>query len=388
MLNEALAHSVIEQLNPCIDCDIQIINKSGFVLASNDSKRVGTFHETAFRMVQENIPVMEIEKSQELLGVSPGIHMLFHYHRKPLGILAISGSTSELRTIAPLLRKSVELILECELGKTALLYRKNAREQLLNYLLYVDIDPENTIQINELFDSLGYRRRLPRIPLLLSFQSSINPEYLLNKAKELLPLSTQDILTLDQKGDIVLFLSYSDPIDGFFEHYRFYIGNFLKDFLAWCRSHSLPFFIHVGPMQQTPSSYKYGYEKTLWLKKNIQKTASGGVYFYDHVGQYLKSQLPFLELHKIFEVFSSNYSPKFTEQLTSHMNVLHQNNYNFQQSSKQLFIHKNTLAFRLDKIREQLGADPIQNLKDRELVEYLCYYLQQLSQYPSPVSND
>ena len=132
-------------------------------------------------------------------------------------------------------------------------------------------------------------------------------------------------------------------------------------------------------MQLNPVNYKYGYEKTLWLKDNIKKINSGSVYFYEHIGEYLRSQLPLIELHKIFEVFQASYPPQFFEQLLSHMDVLYENNYNFQQSSKQLFIHKNTLAFRLDKIRERLGADPIQNLKDRELVEYMCYYFHQVA---------
>lgn len=387
MINETLARSVIEELSKCTDQNITIISKSGFVLAGTNPDHTGKFYEIAFKMIQENIPILEFHEKQNSLGIQPGIYMQFYYHRKPMGILSISGELHDIRTSALLIRRTAELILECELGKTALLYRKNAREQLLNYLLYLDVEPENSTQIHELFDSLGYQLQLPRIPLLLSVKTSMNPEYLLTKAKELLPLSSQDILALDRKGELVLFLSYPESLDGFFEHYRFYIGNFLKDFLGWCRSHTLVFIIYVGPIQQNPKHYKYGYEKTLWLKNNIHKKTSGGLYFYEHIGEYLKSQIPFIELHKIFHVFSANYSSRFIEQLIQHMDVLHENNYNFQQSSKQLFIHKNTLAFRLDKIREQLGADPIQSLKDRELIESLCYYLYLLPHYQTPESS-
>lgn len=379
MLNESLANYFIEQLGECTDYCINIINKSGFVLASSDPNRVGKFHEVAYKMIQEKIDVMEVKDESEFLGVKPGINMIFHYRKKPVGIIGVTGNVEGMRSIAPVIRKSVEVMLECELGKTALLYRKNAREQLLNHLLYLDIDQENSSQINHLFDHLGYKKDLPRIPLLLSIHGSINPEHLLEKAKGLLPISSQDILSLDNKGQLVLFLSYPESLDGFFEEYRFYIGNYLKDFLAWCRSYSLSFVVCVGPMQLNPVNYKYGYEKTLWLKDNIKKINSGSVYFYEHIGEYLRSQLPLIELHKIFEVFQASYPPQFFEQLLSHMDVLYENNYNFQQSSKQLFIHKNTLAFRLDKIRERLGADPIQNLKDRELVEYMCYYFHQVA---------
>lgn len=383
MLNEFLAQSIIEQLGECTDYNVNIINKSGFVLASSDPNRIGTFHEIAYKMVQENIDVIEVDDDSDLLGVRPGINMMFYYRRRPVGILGITGKGETIRALASVIRKSVELMVECELGKNALLYRKNARERLLNYLLYADVIPEEAAKVCELFDSLGYRRELPRIPLLLSVRGSLGPQQLLEQSRSYLPLSSQDILTQDHDGRLVLFLSYTESLDGFFDHYRFYIGEFLKDFLSWCRTLSLTYYVHVGPMQTNPVHYKFGYEKTLWLKENIKKASCGGIYFYEHIGEYLRSQLPLIELHKIFEVFSSHYSSRFSEQLVSHMDVLYENNYNFQQSSSQLFIHKNTLAFRLDKIREQLGADPIQNMKDRELVEYLCYYLHQAKLHQS-----
>lgn len=379
MLNESLASYFIEQLGECTDYSINIINKSGFVLASSDPDRVGKFHEVAYKMIQEKIDVMEVREESDFLGVRPGINMIFYHRKKPVGIIGVTGNVETMRSIAPVIRKSVEVMLECELRKTALLYRKSAREQLLNYLLYLDIDQENLSEIYNLFDHLGYRKELPRIPLLLSLHTDMHPEHLLERAKELLPLSSQDILSLDHKGQLILFLSYSESLDGFFEEYRFYIGNFFKEFLTWCRSHSFPFMIYAGPMQVNPVNYKYGYEKTLWLKENIKKADPGGVYFYEHVGEYLKSHLPLTELHNIFEAFQMNYPPQFFEQLLINMDVLYENNYNFQQSSKQLFIHKNTLAFRLDKIRERLGADPIRNLKDRELIEYMCYYFHQVA---------
>lgn len=379
MLNELLAQSIVDQLGACTDYNVNIINKSGYILASSDPNRIGKFHEIAYRMVQENIELMEVENNQELLGVKPGINMMFYYHRRPAGIVGITGKVETIRLIAPIIRKSVELMLECELGKNIVSDQKSEKERLLNYLLYVDFPSRDIPKVLQLFDRLGYRRNLPRIPLLLSVTGNINPEQLLKKAKQLLPLSVQDILTLNHDGQLILFLSYTESLDGFFENYRFYIGDYLKKFLLWCRSINLSFCIHVGPMQINPCSYKFGYEKTIWLKENIQEQSSCGVYFYEHIGEYFRSQLPLIELHQIFDVFSSSYSSDFTQRLMSHMEALHENNYNFQQSSNQLFIHKNTLAFRLDKIREQLGADPIQNLKDRELVEYLCYYLHQLA---------
>ena len=377
MLNETLARSLIEQLGECTDYCIHLINKAGYIVASSDPKRVGAFHETAFRMLQEIIPVLDVGKQGARFGAEPGSNLLFCCQKKPVGVISICGDAEAIRPVAPVIRKSVELMLECELGKMHRLHGKTTREQLIHDLLYCSMEPEKQAEVLEFFDSLGYRRELPRFPVVFSVRSQLTPEQLLETCKELLPLSAQDLLGVDRKGHLVLLLSYPEPLDGFFERYRFYVETAVKEFCTWCSCRSLPVCVFVGPMQVNPASYQYGYEKALWLKENRKEPECGIVYFYDCVGEYLKSLLPLRELHQIFEAFSACYSKEFTKLLMEHMDVLQQNNYNFQQSSQQLYIHKNTLAFRLNKIREQLGADPIQNLKDRELVEYLCYYLQQ-----------
>ena len=81
----------------------------------------------------------------------------------------------------------------------------------------------------------------------------------------------------------------------------------------------------------------------------------------------------------MFEVFAKQYSESFKKLYIEHIGALNENNYSMQESSKRLYIHKNTLAFRLDKIKSQLGLNPIQNARDRELVNYLLYYLKEIS---------
>ena len=176
MLNEFLARSFIEQLKSCTDYDINIMNKSGIVLSSSDPNRIGKFHEVAYRMVQENIDIMEVTDDSDFLGVKPGINMTFFYRKKLAGIVGITGPVDTVRTVAPVIKKLIELLMEREFGKSASTYHSNAKEQLLNYLLYLDVEPEDLHKVNELFDSLGYRRDLPRIPVVLSVQNSFQQQ--------------------------------------------------------------------------------------------------------------------------------------------------------------------------------------------------------------------
>ena len=56
------------------------------------------------------------------------------------------------------------------------------------------------------------------------------------------------------------------------------------------------------------------------------------------------------------------------------INMLQNENYNLVTSSQKLYIHKNTLRYHYNKIREKFGIDPIQNCQDRAFLSYLLYY--------------
>ena len=65
-----------------------------------------------------------------------------------------------------------------------------------------------------------------------------------------------------------------------------------------------------------------------------------------------------------------------TESYGEIVGILERNNYNLVASSKELYIHKNTLIFRLNKIRDFLGLNPIQNAGDRAFMDFLSYYIE------------
>ena len=53
---------------------------------------------------------------------------------------------------------------------------------------------------------------------------------------------------------------------------------------------------------------------------------------------------------------------------------MNKSNYNLVATSKELFIHKNTLIFRLEKIKEEMDMDPLHDIQARKFMNYLYYY--------------
>ncbi|MCH5266593.1 MAG: helix-turn-helix domain-containing protein [Lachnospiraceae bacterium] len=69
-------------------------------------------------------------------------------------------------------------------------------------------------------------------------------------------------------------------------------------------------------------------------------------------------QLP-MPLCKMFirEVFSDNTPDEFDEETLTTINKFFENNLNVSETSRQLYIHRNTLVYRLDKLQKSTGLD-------------------------------
>ena len=131
--------------------------------------------------------------------------------------------------------------------------------------------------------------------------------------------------------------------------------------------------IYIGPLQNDIMYYRQAYNYCMWMQKNIRK--DGSFYFYDYAVRYLESMATPTESHTLFLMLKQKLGKKFTDNYLEMMGALIENEYNLNKASDWLHIHKNTLVYRLDKIRESLNMNPLSSNSDRELMECFYYYL-------------
>lgn len=376
MLETELARRMIEKLIRYTDYHVNLMNEKGIIIASTDREREGTFHEIAYDMIIKEKDIAEVLEDESFLGVKSGINMSLEFDHKRIGVVGVTGDPSQVRSVAFIIRMSVESMLEYEIAKEQAERKRSTRDKFLNGLLYEDeIDQEG---IEQAAKRLGYENKRIRIPLLISFLNEVNISELLEQLKSNPRCSCQDILLSTKDDKLLLFISAPGSLEEVFCNYKYIAGEYLSYFLNGLREKKIGCNIYTGPVQSHFLNYRSSYQMCLWLERHIANSGIG-VYFYDHIDEYLKSQIPVIELHKIFGTFQVNMDEGFKVSFISQIDALYQNNYNLDSSSKKLFIHKNTMSFRLDKIRNLLGVNPIQNSKDRIFVDYLNYYLKRMN---------
>ena len=91
--------------------------------------------------------------------------------------------------------------------------------------------------------------------------------------------------------------------------------------------------------------------KIFYAEKNVASYSTLGI------GR-LIYQLP-VNLCKIFieEIFGDNEPTDLDEEAMNTLNKFFENNLNVSETSRQLYIHRNTLVYRLDKLEKTTGLD-------------------------------
>lgn len=371
MLNVALAEKFIEKIVTYTDYNINIMNDEGIIIASRDKTRVGTFHEIAYQIINEGKDIVEVQEDNTYLGTRKGLNMPFFHNKRKIGVIGVTGNPQEVRSLALIIRMSLETMLEYELSQEKIYQRKGTKEYFINCLMYHETDKK---ELNELCQMLGYDNQILRIPILIQFKEDIDLERMLFKIKEGNSHLKQDISSITREKQIIIYKTMSGHFKNFYKDYKFIIGEYLSRFLNYVRQQEIVCHFYVGSVQNKLENYRFSYQHCKWLMLQNHKN-NIGMYFYDYVGSYLKSKTPLLEMYQAYNVFDEFLDHKTKKSIIEMIEPMTNNNYNLIETSKELFIHRNTLVFRMNKIKDYFNLNPIQNHQDREFLSYLCRYL-------------
>ena len=98
------------------------------------------------------------------------------------------------------------------------------------------------------------------------------------------------------------------------------------------------------------------------------------VFFTDHVRAYFRALTPRQELHRIFNVYGGEIPDKRKRQFAEMIRALEESNYNLADAAAKLYIHKNTLIYRYNRMKDYLGVDPLLSMEAREFLGFLYTY--------------
>lgn len=372
MIDRLFAERLIDKLSQFTEYNINIMDEDGIIIASRLKERVGTFHEVAFQLMKGDEDSRVVTKEDLDKGVKCGVNMVVHVNKRKEGVVGLSGDPREIMPVAKIVKMSVELMLEYESYKFESLRKYNLKEQLVHLILYSDDFVRE--DLTKYIVALNLEEEMVRVPILIECKdSAVSGEKLRMLLEDNKFFSRQDFVDITREGFLVIFKSIDCPIGYIMQDYKYMIAEYLASFLQYIRNADIRSSIYIGPLQNDIMYYRQAYLYCLWMQKNIRK--SGSFYFYDYIVKYLESMASMTEFHTIFLMLRQKLGQKFIDNYLETIGALIENEYNLNKASDWLHVYKNTLVYRLDKIREILNMNPLSKNSDREFMECFYYYL-------------
>lgn len=385
IISKDLAQQIVDSIMPLVSYNVNIMDIDGIIIGSGQKDRLHSFHKGAKDALSQH-KVIEIftDNLADYPGALPGLNMPIELENQVIGVVGISGPPDAVRTLAGIVKAFTQLILERELLRENFHSHTHRKEQFVSLLLSGNAK-QHTNELVIIAKLLSYQLQLARIVIVADLQSIIeNPFHTHNlqdlafarKQETLLQLienspeiTTQDLVIISEQKLIVLkhFTSDSHNLQ------QDWVAAFSK--LIQTAADTLPIQLGIGSLASDFSELANSYHEALWALHNCSKDqAVCFISQLDILSTYLIRQITDSRSCRPFEKLQIQLESQLSQKYDIYTTIrrLLKNNLNIVQTAQDLYIHRNTLLFRLQKLKEVTGLDPCHNINHAFLCQMLC----------------
>lgn len=359
-LNKQLAQEIVDRTMGIIGKNINVMDNKGVIIGSGELNRIDDIHEGAVIAIKQGsgFEITE-EEAKNLHGVKPGINLPIFFDNKIVGVIGITGSPDEIRSYGELVRMAAELSIQQAVLINEIQWDDRLKEELVSQIIHYEgnLDPlfyERSLR-------MGINLQLPRAAMVIITEDRKKVyTYLKNK------LEKEDLLLMQHDGIVILKSVPEKDIAAFLE----------KTAEGWIsgieKTSESKVIIGIGEYNEGLAGLAKSYKQAAnTLTSGMKLDPGNNLYNYDDY------YLPAFLLDASKSGLTEGLKPFFRilkqkdskGELEESLRAIIATNGDMNSAANKLFVHRNTLRYRLDKITEITGKDP------RKTTDLLHLYL-------------
>ncbi|MDD3222669.1 MAG: sugar diacid recognition domain-containing protein [Lachnospiraceae bacterium] len=378
-LSLELAQSIIDRTHQIIDYTINIMDPNAIIIASSDPSRVGEFHHGAKRVMETNQAyIMDENEAPKYASVIPGISLPIRFNDEILGVIGIGSGSESAKTYGSFIQYTTELLLEQFYMKEELMAEKHVKEEFLQRLLSESWHSNTsyfTHQIEQNDFDISQSYLIVAVESLEIFKAVPGEEYMPSDYEHRKNSLTERLyFSLHYTGIQIavkpkyIFLMVPCFVEVESEQQKF-IQKFISDLNFILKQNlNVSSRIAIGGISSSMKDIHKHYRHAIYTLKLATLFAKEEqiIYFSDVYTEYMALSIPAKKRKSYYQdIIGPLLSPDDKD--THHWIFTLETYFNLDTSivntAKALFIHRNTLLFRLSRIQELTGFHP-QHFKD------------------------
>ncbi|WP_277585897.1 CdaR family transcriptional regulator [Psychrobacillus antarcticus] len=334
---EVLGPQIVKELSTLIEQSVVVTDRTGFIIASTDPQRLNTFHEGASLSIK-NLKQLHMteEMCKKLKGVRPGMVMPIVIEDQAIGVIGITGTPKTVEKYAKLVKKVVELFVTDFLSRQQ---RERSVRELEYFVSDYFLKKLSDLETTKKAKLLGFPiENFCRIAILQGSQY-IDQE-VVERMKNNQTIHPELMIVRSGLGQLIFFIPEveKNQLMSSFERMEMQLMKVYEDFQP----------IGIGQAGDLKRSFLQAQTAI-----NISIRQKKIVFEED-----LKLELLYYELSDdCIKTFVSRTIEPILEdkELFDTLEVYFNDNGGLQEIADKLFIHKNTLKYRLSKIESLLS---------------------------------
>nr|WP_281382607.1 MULTISPECIES: sugar diacid recognition domain-containing protein [Frischella] len=168
-LTPKIAQQIVKRTMKIIDCNINVMDAHGCIIGSGDLERIGELHEGAMLAIsQKRIVSIDTAMAKRLQGVKPGINLPLKLNDQIVGVIGLTGEPSDIRQFGELVCMSAEMMMEQTQLLQELSYDNRLKEELIITLIEKEVLPDSMVQWVKRLD---IDLELPRVVVIIEVDS-------------------------------------------------------------------------------------------------------------------------------------------------------------------------------------------------------------------------
>ena len=339
-ISAKLAQKIVDNLKIALNHKVNFMDTDGLIIASSDQSRINTFHGGAAIVLKRQTPLF-IESDQQYEGTRKGINMPIYFDNQVIGVIGVSGD-KEVIKYTEIVKTMTEILIK-EAYLNAMSFQNREKHRLIIETLLLD---ERNLAYDTLFgiDFADEYHVIVGSPMTSDYDLS----YLYPLLEAVFSTNSKIFFTISH-ALIIILAPKAQPISllGTVQNKAFNQYEMALNFGVGLTS---------SASVDLKKSFKTAKQALNWsISQNHEQQI---VYFEQLDLGMIVANIP----NDVQQLFYANVFHKFQtkdfEQFRAIMKLFSKHNGSLGKCADELFIHKNTLQYQLNKIKTLTGYDP------------------------------
>jgi carbohydrate diacid regulator len=349
---------IVQEISKIIGEKINMMNADGVIIASSDVNRIGDFHAAAKEIIDFNLQEVVVKSDSEYEGARPGLNLAINFQDEIVGVIGVTGPYQEVSKYGQIIKKMTEILILDQYYKEKKDIDKRIKERYLDEWMFGDsknITPPFVKQGN----SLQIDITIPRRIMAISFVSAKNQDAAeKQRTIDSLEKIINDIIREDKnnillKSGMELICAVLDCSDQEMVKLAEYMKREVKAI------HPIKFCCGIDANCE---EYVFIHNSVIKARKALNtslRSPHKGIRLYSSITmEIFQSELSSnIKREYILRIFK-DCTLEEIDHWIGLLNIFYEEEGSIASAAQRMFIHKNTLQYKLNKIKERTGYDP------------------------------